>query len=198
MTKGEKGGKPGVRHYKKMLSVEDVKKRTKCRRCLQKGHWARDCPSTQSFEANFSWSGHLLYLFLFSLYLLCLYLYYLISFFQVTWSRIISASAARSTTPSTTSWLTKVRWSESLIEIYEGCVLVDTAAGHPTCGGSYFDALERGLNKHGIKSVIIIQCGVHTHESQGRGRYCPDQGSKFDPHESRECHDVCGAFGIEK
>ena len=138
-----------------MLSVEDVKKRTKCRRCLQKGHWARDCPSTQSFEANFSWSGHLLYLFLFSLYLLCLYLYYLISFFQVTWSRIISASAARSTTPSTTSWLTKVRWSESLIEIYEGCVLVDTAAGHPTCGGSYFDALERGLNKHGIKSVII-------------------------------------------
>ena len=80
MTKGEKGGKPGVRHYKKRLSVEDVKKRTKCRRCLQKGHWARDCPSTQSFEANFSWSGHLLYLFLFSLYLLCLYLYYLIFF----------------------------------------------------------------------------------------------------------------------
>ena len=34
-------------------------------------------------------------------------------------------------------------------------LLVDTAAGHPTCGGSYLEVLEKGLNTHGIKSVII-------------------------------------------
>ena len=67
-----------------------------------------------------------------------------------------------------TSWLGRRRWSKSclsFIEIYEigdrnltlqeGFVLVDTAAGHPICGGFYFDALERGLNKQGVKSVVI-------------------------------------------
>ena len=37
----------------------------------------------------------------------------------------------------------------------EGCALVDTAAGHPTCGGSYFETLEAGLNKCGPKNVVI-------------------------------------------
>ena len=41
------------------------------------------------------------------------------------------------------------------LPLQEGFVLVDTAAGHPTCGGSYFDALELWLNKQGLKSVVI-------------------------------------------
>ena len=41
------------------------------------------------------------------------------------------------------------------LPLQEGFVLVDTAAGHPTCGGSYFDALERVLNKQGVNCVVI-------------------------------------------
>ena len=37
----------------------------------------------------------------------------------------------------------------------KGCALVDTAAGHPTCGGSYFETLDAGLNTCGVKSVVI-------------------------------------------
>ena len=33
-------------------------------------------------------------------------------------------------------------------------MLVDTTAVHPTCGGSYIEVLEKGLNTHGIKRVI--------------------------------------------
>ena len=61
------------------------------------------------------------------------------------------------------------QWSEGESHVYcaddafayasatlsEGCALVDTAAGHPTCGGSYFETLEAGLNMCGLKSVVI-------------------------------------------
>ena len=36
-----------------------------------------------------------------------------------------------------------------------GSALVDTGAGHPTCGSLYFERIETELNKWGIKSVII-------------------------------------------
>ena len=44
---------------------------------------------------------------------------------------------------------------EMTIPLHAGHMLMDSAAGHPTCGGSYFDVLESGLNVHGINSVII-------------------------------------------
>ena len=42
-----------------------------------------------------------------------------------------------------------------LMSLHAGHVLVDSAAGHPTCGGTYFAVLEHGLNAFGIKSVVI-------------------------------------------
>ena len=99
------------------------------------------------------------------------YLYFLISSFQVICRRRLST--ARPATPSSASssslGMTLCRSecrvyctddalayaSASNLPLSEGCALVDTAAGHPTCGGSYFEALEMGLNKWGVKSVVI-------------------------------------------
>ena len=36
-----------------------------------------------------------------------------------------------------------------------GSALVDTGAGHPTCGSLYFERIETALNQWGIKSVVI-------------------------------------------
>ena len=107
-----------------------------------------------------------------SFYFLCIsyvFIFFIFSHYFRRHGDIISASTARwvrrnlSTMPRATSWPEKVLWSESGLSLTgdrnlplpEGCVLVDTAAGHLTCGGSYFDVLERGLNKHVLKSVII-------------------------------------------
>ena len=39
--------------------------------------------------------------------------------------------------------------------ILVGHMLVDAAAGHPTCGGAYFEAFESVLNAFGIQSIVI-------------------------------------------
>ena len=36
-----------------------------------------------------------------------------------------------------------------------GHMLADSAAGHPTQGGAYFDILEFGLHAQGMKSIIL-------------------------------------------
>ena len=41
------------------------------------------------------------------------------------------------------------------MSLLAGHMLVDSAAGHPTCGGAYFAALESGLNAAGVTSTII-------------------------------------------
>ena len=41
------------------------------------------------------------------------------------------------------------------MSMFAGHMLVDSAAGHPTCGGAYFAALESCLNAACVKSTII-------------------------------------------
>ena len=62
IAKGGKGGANGGRTYKRRMSLEDIKMRTRCRRCKNKGHWFHECPDgQQDFEANWSWSCVLFY-----------------------------------------------------------------------------------------------------------------------------------------
>ena len=45
--------------------------------------------------------------------------------------------------------------SVSNILLPAGSALVDTGAGHPTCGSVYFERIETELNRCGIKSIVI-------------------------------------------
>ena len=42
------------------------------------------------------------------------------------------------------------------MNVLVGHMLVDTAAGHPTCGGAYFEALESGVNTYGLQSAVNL------------------------------------------
>ena len=38
----------GVRRFRGTLSLQELQKRTRCRRCHKKGHWKRDCPQREA------------------------------------------------------------------------------------------------------------------------------------------------------
>ena len=68
------GGKGGGKFFRKKLTLEEVKKRTRCKRCQQKGHWYRERTSPQNnfdtgftehfagFSAAISQYGHLIFI----------------------------------------------------------------------------------------------------------------------------------------
>ena len=39
--------------------------------------------------------------------------------------------------------------------LHAGSALIDTGAGHPTCGSVYFERIDTELNRCGIKSIVI-------------------------------------------
>ena len=44
------------------MSLDDIKARTRCRRCQETGHWSRECPEAhKEFSANWNWHGVLYY-----------------------------------------------------------------------------------------------------------------------------------------
>ena len=43
-----------------------------------------------------------------------------------------------------------------LMFLHAGHMRVDSAAGHPTCGGAYFAVLEHGLNASGIECCDTV------------------------------------------
>ena len=49
------GGKGGGKFFRKKLTLEEVKKRTRCKRCQQHGHWYKECTSPQNnFDTGFT------------------------------------------------------------------------------------------------------------------------------------------------
>ena len=152
--------------FRTRMSVQEVKARTHCRRCGKKSHWAKQCKeAVTNNEVQVNWayictSGRTLYFFIVStirsLYIVVISVslrawptkvvtstQHQQKYIQTTRTEVQALSLTTSYEPSRCFHIAGHKLPMSL---HAGHMLVDSAAGHPTCGGASCAVLEHGLN----------------------------------------------------
>ena len=156
--------KGGGKSFRKRLTLDEVKKRTRCKRCNQRGHWHRECTAQQkAFDAGFAThfdAGLSTHYGVFITVLLQFITFPATIFLQVKnwhkakWQKEAPPEAYSSWEMTTLAHIENERTCARILPA--GSALVDTGAGHPTCGNLYFERIEAAFNRCGVKSIVIL------------------------------------------